>query len=73
MWGLRASPSLTSSGPGNLSLFAEPGPLSERLLKPSPQHVCLTLWIFSKVLFKLSLNLVPGAFNFELVHGGIRH
>ena len=54
-------------------LFAELGPLSESLLKPSPQHVCLTLWIFSEVLFKLTFYLVPGTFHFELVHGEIRH
>ena len=67
--GLRDLPSLTSPRFGNLSLFAELGPLSESLLKPSPQHVCLTLWISSKVLLKFTLYLVPGTFHFELVHG----
>jgi hypothetical protein len=54
-----------------LDLFAELRPLSERLLEPSPQHVCLTLWIFAKVLFKLTLHLVPRPFDFKLVHGDL--
>jgi hypothetical protein len=51
--------------------FAGLRPLSERLLKPSPQLVCLTLRKLPKVLFKLSLHLVPGAFDLKLVHGSL--
>ena len=44
-------------------------PLSERLLKPPPQLICLTLRKLPKLLFKLALHLVPGAFDLKLVHG----
>ena len=46
-------------------------PLSERLLKPPPQLICLTLRKLPEVLFKLSLQLVPGAFHLKLVHGSL--
>jgi hypothetical protein len=36
---------------------AELRPLSERLLKPSPQLICLALRKLSEVLFKLSFTL----------------
>lgn len=50
---------------------AELRPLSERLLKLPPQLVCLTLRKLPEVLFKLSLHLVPGAFDLKLVHGSL--
>jgi hypothetical protein len=46
-------------------------PLSECLLQPSPQHVGFTLRILPKVLFNPTLHLVPGTFDFKLVHGDL--
>jgi hypothetical protein len=41
--------------------------LSERLLKPPPQLIYLTLRKPPEALFKLSLHHVPGAFHLKLV------
>ncbi len=46
-----------------------PCPSAERLLKPSPQLIRLTLRKLSEVLFKLSFHFVPGAFKLKFVHG----
>jgi hypothetical protein len=43
-------------------------PLSERLLKPPPQFICLTLRKLPEALFKLALQLIPRAFDLKLVH-----
>jgi hypothetical protein len=43
-------------------------PLSEGLLKPTPQFICLTLRKLAEVLFKLSLHFIPRAFHLKLVH-----
>ena len=48
--------------------FAGLRPLSERLLKLPPQLICLPLRKPPKVLFKLTLHLVPGTFDLKLVH-----
>ena len=48
--------------------FADIRPLSERLLKPPPQLICLALRKLPEVLFKLTLHFVPGAFDLKLVH-----
>ena len=50
---------------------AELCPLSERLLKPPPQLICLALRNLPEVLFKLSLQLVQRAFDLKLVHGNL--
>jgi hypothetical protein len=50
---------------------AELRPLSERLLKPPPQLICLALRNLPEVLFKLSLQLVQRAFDLKLVHGNL--
>jgi len=51
--------------------FAGLRPLSERLLKPPPQFICLTLRKLPELLLKLSLHLVPRAFDLKLVHGSL--
>jgi hypothetical protein len=50
---------------------AELRPLSERLLKPPPQLICLALRELPEVLFKLSFQLVQRAFDLKLVHGNL--
>ena len=51
--------------------FAGLGPFSERLLQSTPQLICFPLREFSEMLFKFSLELVPGTFDLKLVHGDI--
>jgi hypothetical protein len=46
-------------------------PLSERLLKPPPELICLTLWKLPEALFELSLQLVPRTFHLKLVQGDL--
>jgi hypothetical protein len=51
--------------------FTRLGPLSERLLQPAPQLICLAPRSVPEVLFKFPFELVPGALDLQLVHEGL--